>query len=619
MSRGSLLDRLHTAVIEADAAGRIRWVNQGFCLMTGYSRDEVVGQRPDELLGGPETNPEVTAAMAAQLARGEGFEGEVLNYRKDGSSYWARLRLDPLGAAGDAGYLAFQTDISEEVRTRQQREEMASRLDKITQALPGVAFQFLLDARGYGSFPWAGGDIERLFGAAAGDAARSAKRALDAVHPSDRESVRLSILDSAAKLLPWQVSFRVQRRGGEAQLFGHALPERRADGATLWHGYLSDITNLKRIEAMALESSRALAESAEQTRNILDNTADGIITLDHHGTIETSNRAFARWLGMRRSSLIDQHVSQVLQLPGLADSEPASVQAWLRAAAGTPCEVCARSSRGERIPLELLTSSVASRRGRAYVLVLRDIRERKRIEQMKSEFIATVSHELRTPLTSIRGSVGLVRSGALGKLGNEAQKLLDVAARNIERLGQLVDDLLDMEKLLSGHLRLEIAAVSARTLLQEAARLARGLEPQYGVHIELDAVADLHINVDPDRMHQVLANLLSNAAKFSPPGGSIFLRLRADGDKVRIEIEDQGPGIAEAFKARVFDKFSQADGGDARKHGGSGLGLAISRELVERMGGSIGFESSPGCGALFWCEFLRCERMPGLPAATPSS
>jgi PAS domain S-box-containing protein len=607
VSRDSLLDRLHTAVIEADADGRISWVNQGFCTMTGYGRDEVIGQRPDALLGGPLTDPEVLAEMAAQLACGEVFEGEVLNYRKDGSSYWARVRLDPLAAGGRAGYLAFQTDISAEVHARQQREELAGRLDKITQALPGVAFQFVLDAQGRGGFPWAGGDIAGLFGVAASDARKSAKQALDAVHPDDRESVRQSILESARRLTPWQVSFRVLRGRAEAQLFGHALPERYIDGATLWHGYLSDITNLKRIEAMALESSRALAESAEQTRNILDNTADGIITLDHRGLIETSNRAFARWLGMRRSSLIEQPVAQVLQLPGLVDHDPAAVQAWLRAAAGSPCEVAARSSRGELIPLELLASSVASRRGRAHVLVLRDIRERKRIEQMKSEFISTVSHELRTPLTSIRGSVGLVRSGALGKLGTDAAKLLEVAARNIERLGQLVDDLLDMDKLLSGHIRLDLVETALRPLLQESVRLTRGLEPQYGVRIELEAPRDLHVLVDPDRMHQVLANLLSNAAKFSPTGGSIFLRLRDDGDKARIEVEDQGPGIADAFRPRVFDKFAQADGGDTRKHGGSGLGLAISRELVQRMGGSIGFESSPGCGALFWCEFPRCR------------
>lgn len=239
--------------------------------------------------------------------------------------------------------------------------------------------------------------------------------------------------------------------------------------------------------------------------------------------------------------------------------------------------------------------------------IIEDISERKRIERMKNEFISTVSHELRTPLTSISGSLGLVTGGAAGALPERMQAMLEIAHKNSKRLELLINDLLDMEKLVAGKMRFERREQPLFPLLEQGVRDNQGYAERYQVRLVLDAEDDgARVVVDADRLQQVLANLLSNAAKFSPEGSEVRLAVDRDGERVRVSVSDHGPGIPEAFRERIFQKFSQADASDSRQKGGSGLGLAITRELVERMDGEVGFDSVPDEGATFWFE-LGCH------------
>ncbi|WAD24989.1 CHASE domain-containing protein [Pseudomonadaceae bacterium T75] len=243
-----------------------------------------------------------------------------------------------------------------------------------------------------------------------------------------------------------------------------------------------------------------------------------------------------------------------------------------------------------------------------------DLTEHKRIEQMKNEFVSTVSHELRTPLTSISGALGLINGGALGEVPPAMQQMLEIAYRNSQRLGHLINDLLDMEKIAAGKMSFDMHEHSLRQLLEEALASNQAFAAQLGVNCVLREAVDVQVWVDASRLQQVLGNFLSNAIKYTPEGGEVSLHCSVpDATHVRISVTDQGPGIAAEFRARVFEKFAQADASDSRQKGGTGLGLAITKEFIERMGGKVGFDTAEGQGTTFWCELPILETCASTP------
>ncbi|HDZ58307.1 MAG TPA: PAS domain S-box protein [Pseudomonas xinjiangensis] len=231
-----------------------------------------------------------------------------------------------------------------------------------------------------------------------------------------------------------------------------------------------------------------------------------------------------------------------------------------------------------------------------------DVTEQYRVEQMKSRFVSTVSHELRTPLTVVTGTLALVTGGVLGNLTPPIQKALDTALGNSRNLNILINDLLDMDKLTVDQMRFDLQRQSLAPLLQQALESNRGYAEQYDVALQSGHTDDVWVTVDALRLGQVLANYLSNAAKFSHPGGLVTLETQLHEGRIRIEVTDQGDGIPEEFHGQLFSKFFQVDSSDTRKRGGTGLGLAITRELMLRMGGTVGFDSQVGEGSVFWCE-----------------
>jgi len=375
--------------------------------------------------------------------------------------------------------------------------------------------------------------------------------------------------------------------------------------------------------SLALRHSRAQALANEMTRHIrqskhdlrlseerlslaLKGSNDGLWDLDlEAGSMFASPRAWDM-LGYRPNELTcDLKLWERLTVAeDLAQQKARLAQTMLSNVDHFTTELRLQHKHGHVVPVLLRGHIQRDPQGMAQRIsgTLMDLTERKRVEQMKNDFVSTVSHELRTPLTSISGALGLIVGGALGSAPPTMQQMLEIAYRNSLRLGHLINDLLDMEKIAAGKMSFELREHSLGDLLEESLASNQALCEQHGVRCTLEHPTDVLVWVDGLRLQQVLGNFLSNAVKFTPDGGEIRLHSSLRGTKVRISVTDQGPGIPEAFRSRVFEKFAQADASDSRQKSGTGLGLAITKELIERMGGTVGFDCVPGQGTTFWCE-----------------
>jgi PAS domain S-box-containing protein len=352
--------------------------------------------------------------------------------------------------------------------------------------------------------------------------------------------------------------------------------------------------------------ARTTRERAQQTQAILDNVADGIITIDEFGMVRSFNKAAEHIFGYAEADVIGRNVSLLMPEPHRSAHDGYLMhyrQTGEARVIGQGREVEGLRHDGSTFPMDLAVSRSEHDGRPLFIGLVRDITERKRVERMKSEFVSTVSHELRTPLTSISGALGLVCGGALGPMPEKAMSMLTIAQKNSLQLTHLINDLLDMEKLVAGKMSFDLQWQDIMPLVEQSMESTQAYAEKYQVQQIVTARTEgVEVRVDAHRLQQVLRNFLSNAAKFSPPGAQVEVAVRQRPGAVRVEVTDHGPGIPEEFKARIFQKFSQADSSDTRQKGGTGLGLAISKELIERMGGQVGFESQPGQGASFYFE-----------------
>lgn len=317
------------------------------------------------------------------------------------------------------------------------------------------------------------------------------------------------------------------------------------------------------------------------------------------------NDAFERMTGYTRSEAIGQ-TPRILQGPKTSRIELDRIRSAIEKSQPIRAELINYHKNGTEYWIEIDIVPIFDADGKLAHLaaVERDITERKLQEQRKIEFVSTVSHELRTPLTSIRGSLGLLTGGVMGELPEKAMSLARLAHQNSERLSNLINDLLDVQKMDAGMTQFDFAEHALPRLLGDALATNLLFGQQLGVSMEIvGELPDCVLHVDGGRFQQVMSNLLSNACKYSPKERPVQVRAHCHGGRVRIEVCDYGKGIPEAFRQRIFQKFAQADSSDARQKGGTGLGLAISREIVLKMGGEIGYHSLPEQGSTFFVEF----------------
>ena len=226
--------------------------------------------------------------------------------------------------------------------------------------------------------------------------------------------------------------------------------------------------------------------------------------------------------------------------------------------------------------------------------------------EVKAQFLSTVSHELRTPLTSIMGSLDLVSNGVLGDVPEKLKPVIGMAAKNGHRLANLIDDLLDLQKIEAREVAFHFKPLDANELVNEAVESTAGYATKLGINVTtVPCEEDCRFMGDRSRMMQVMNNLLSNALKFSEERSTVTVRVENHDTRIRISVQDEGVGIPDGAKDRVFGKFSQVDSSDVRKVGGTGLGLNITKQIIERHDATIDYASELGGSSTFFIEFNR--------------
>lgn len=411
----------------------------------------------------------------------------------------------------------------------------------------------------------------------------------------------IAFIVPAFYLLNVGIAYRLNRVFNSGYRLRHAYGKLTEDYSALNQRLEKQLVELEEARRQVEASGRKLALFAERSPII-------VLELDREARIQQINPAAENLFGFTPSELGGQRASTLI-LPEYAEEFDRQWSALV--ASREPVSALRLRNRrrdGISIVCEWTVTPLVNAAGDIVSVIAqgRDITQQLEAERMKKEFTSTLSHELRTPLTSIIGSLQLINSGVLGDLDKDVLELTTIAERNGQRLLDLINDILDVEKIDSGKLALFSEPLVLAEVLAESLTLNSAFGDRFKVRFAIEGEAPpVRVNADRKRLLQIMTNLLSNAAKFSPEGSTVSVTLAQEGDAVRVGVHDKGPGIPESFRNRIFSRFAQADMSYTRQKGGTGLGLAICKRLLEMMGGKIGFSDRRGGGTTFWFELPR--------------
>jgi PAS domain S-box-containing protein len=353
------------------------------------------------------------------------------------------------------------------------------------------------------------------------------------------------------------------------------------------------------------EARRQVEASGRKLALFAERAPIAVLELDEKGMVTQVNQAAELLFGYASGELLGGSVKRIVRPEFHAEFD----KQWtaLIASREPVAAIKIRNPRrdGQDLVCEWAVTPLVNPEGAIISVIAQgqDVTQQLEAERMKKEFTSTLSHELRTPLTSIIGSLQLINSGVVGEVDKDIAELTGVAERNGQRLLDLINDILDIEKIESGKLTLSPEAFGVDDLVREAMLLNKAFAERFDVRFVAHGnPAGGQVFVDRKRLLQVMTNLLSNAAKFSPEGATVDIDMRVRDAVIRVAVQDRGPGIPEAFHGRIFGRFAQADSTASRQKSGTGLGLAICKRLIELMKGHIGFEDRDGGGTSFWFE-----------------
>jgi PAS domain S-box-containing protein len=363
------------------------------------------------------------------------------------------------------------------------------------------------------------------------------------------------------------------------------------------------LSNLHAQMSQRAAAEARLRESEARYRHLVELSPEAVLVVAP-GKLLFANAAGVRLFGAR--DLAELLATPPLKLVHSSDCAQAAKHLAEQLAGGAQSvspQIEVRLARldGTSIEAEITSAGVNFDGQPAAQLLIRDVGERRAVERMKDELLSIVSHELRTPLTSLRGSLGLLAGGVLGRIPHQGQRMLEIAVSNADRLIRLLNDVLDLERLRAGQMTMQLEAHMAADLVERAVCEMRGLAERTGVRLSLGRREGI-VCADSDRLVQVLTNLVSNAIKFSPADCEVRVEARLDGQHVRFSVADRGRGIPGDHLEAIFERFRQVDASDSRINGGTGLGLAICRSIVHQHEGRLWAESTLGQGSTFYVE-----------------
>lgn len=546
---------------------------------------------------------EATSIALQDFIRGksEKFQSEFRMRHVDGHWVWVQSKaiIAKRDEAGRALHLVgIQTDISERKRTELEILEQNRQLE-LAENVADMG-HWSLDGETQTVF-WSDG-IYKIHGVTPDTHTPDLNSGIEFYHPDDREIVSARIAEAIEYGKPFEFSLRLVRPNGDIRHVhskGDVIRNKDPNKPSDVFGIFQDVTD-------QVEQERRLAESEEKNRTVLNNIVDGVITIDINGLIDSCNPACARIFGYSSEEMKGMPVTRIVT----EESRRTSLNGFPRdikvapehnKLVGQTIELEGIRKSGDIFVIELAISRLQLGGENYFTGVLRDITARKQIEAMKNEFVSTVNHELRTPLTSIYGSLDLLKRMSANQLDAKCQRLVTLAHDGCGRLTNLVNDILDLEKIAAGKMEYSIEQTEITALVEDVVRRHEPLAERFNIQFVVDQDCEgVQVALDPNRFNQALVNLLSNAAKFSPPEGIVEIRTRqASSGRVRVSVSDQGPGVPENFRSRIFEKFAQADGSSKRKVAGTGLGLNITRSIIESFEGAVSFDSVEGEGTTF--------------------
>ncbi len=341
-----------------------------------------------------------------------------------------------------------------------------------------------------------------------------------------------------------------------------------------------------------------LKASEERIRTIVESMPVALFISDINGRIEQLNTKARQMFGLENLDIVASCLKPLFRdLANLEDLEFMKIveEQWL----GKVVELTASKNDGSEIPLELSVTSFDYRDKRKYLIVGIDVSERHAVQRWKQEFIQMVSHDLRTPLSSMQGTLSMIPTGIFGELNQSGRTAVELCERELDRLMALIDQLLDLEKLEAGKMKMDLDEIDIPSVVERSTAAVSYLAQKNGIKIEAPTAQGAKAFADESKLVQVLVNLLSNDIKFSPAESTITIDYRVQGDLLEFSVKDEGRGIPQSALSAVFERFKQVEAADHAEKSGKGLGLAICKEIVEAHGGRIWAESEFGKGSTF--------------------
>jgi PAS domain S-box-containing protein len=596
----SVIAALSEGIVLQDANGTIHAWNESAERILGLSAEQIMGRtsfdpRWQAIHEDGSPFPAETHPTVVTLSTGQSCNDVVMGvYQPDGALKWLSVNsyaMFDTGASEVSAVVCSFADITERKQAEAALRATEQRFRTLVEQLPAITYVAALDAES--STLYTSPQIETMLGFSQAEWMTDHTLWRKQVHPDDYTRVMADIEQSQATGAPVPSEYRMITRSGRSRWFrDQAVVVHDPAGQPLFmQGIMFDITERKLAEA-------ALRASEARQRALLDAMPDAIFRLSRDGVFLDVRADKASDLLLPPDMLLGRR---------LFDALPADVARQFIASIEQALWTTSVQLIEYQLALEHMVRDFEARvvvcADNEVLAIVRDITESKNIERLKNEFVSTVSHELRTPLTSIRGAIGLILGGVAGDIPLKARVMMEIASRNSDRLIRLINDILDIDKIESGKMIFNLQPVELMPLLEQVIDINRPYGQQFDITFKLENPLDgAWVYADGDRLTQALTNLLSNAAKFSSPGARVRISLARLGATLRIAIHDRGPGIPEAFRERLFQKFAQVDASDARQKGGTGLGLSITKAIVEKLGGQIGVTIVPDVGNVFFID-----------------